>query len=55
MREDDNNAELFHGSRYLFAKIVVVQNLLFYDALVNFSLVFYMTQICMSLCSRIKD
>ena len=54
MREDENNAELFHVSRYLFTRTVLVQNLLLYDVLVNFSLVFYMTQICMSLCSRIK-
>ena len=40
---------------YSFTKIVLVQNSMFNDTLVNFLFVVYMTQIRMSLCSRIKD
>ena len=55
MKEDENDPELFHVSRIHLQKIVLVQNSMFNDTLVNFLFVVYMTQIRMSLCSRIKD
>ena len=45
----------FSCKPYSFTKIVLVQNSMFNDTLVNFLFVVYMTQIRMSLCSRIKD